>query len=117
MNPESCQYCIQVRSPGPLYQLEYIPRGAAWLSGEVDAESACDPRPKSTRGGSVWMAVGVAVGASGGVGDIVGSGGGGERPAVLDVAEGIGVGPGPTAEAETQIHTVSRKLTVCRSLA
>jgi hypothetical protein len=73
MKPDVCQYFIQLKSPGPLYQLLYIPSGATALSGELRAPSGCEPSPKMIfgtpdggggggvfvgGGGSVFVAVG-----------------------------------------------------------
>src|SRR5574338_1710283 len=62
MNPDVYQLRIHSRSAGPLYQLEYIWSGAARFSGEVEAESGCEPRPKRMRGLATGSTAGTASG-------------------------------------------------------
>src|SRR5438552_19187034 len=106
MNPLVFHHCIQDRSSGLLYQLEYIPSGACWLSWELFAESASGPRPKISFG-VVGAAGGVAVGGGGGIGVDVGRGAGGDvgQLTAVDVGQDAAVGVGQAAAVFVEIGT------------
>jgi hypothetical protein len=87
------QPVIQDRSPVPLNQLESIPTGASFTSGDLIAPSASVPRPNRSFGGAgvgAGLGVGAAVGA--GVGGTVGAEVGAEMGAEVGVGPAVGTG-------------------------